>query len=195
MMRKSILLLSLLFHAPTFADNWIQVPKYFVGLSEETKVPADILYALAVKETNTKMSNRSVAPWPFTLNVKGKGYSYATYDEMVGAAYQFLDSGTRSIDIGLFQVNWLWNGHRASSIEDLGHPEKNGQVASEILLEHYLKHKDWAKAAGRYHNPANKNGRADAYEKEFRNILTMIQTGKYQKNLLKQHTTQQIATN
>lgn len=194
-MKKALLILCVLFGSPTFANNIIFVPKYFAELSRKTDVPADILYALAVKETNTKMNDRSVAPWPFTLNVKGIGYRYATYDEMVNAAYQFLHSGTRSIDIGLFQVNWLWNGHRAQSIEHLGHPAKNGTTAAEILTEHYQKYNDWAIAAGRYHNPANKNGRADAYEKEYREILAMIQSGEYQRNLLKKNASQQIATN
>ncbi|MFL7013628.1 transglycosylase SLT domain-containing protein [Enterovibrio norvegicus] len=166
-------------------DATILVPKYFVKLSKETNVPADILYALAAKETNTKMTNKAVAPWPYTLNVKGKPYSFATYQEMVDAANNFIENGTRSVDIGLFQVNWLWNGHRSESVENLGTPWENGKVAAKILLEHYRKHGDWVVAAGRYHNPANKNGRADSYAREYKKFLSLIHSGKYQKHLKK----------
>lgn len=172
----------------------ISVPRYFVNLSKQSSVPADILYALAVKETNTRMNNRSVAPWPFTLNVKGIGYRYANYDDMMLAVNGFLGRGTKSIDIGLFQVNWYWHGHRVSSVEELGNPVKNGLVAAEILLEHYLKYGDWSIAAGRYHNPANISGRADSYAAEYRKILHSIQSGSYQKKLNAKHLNKQKAT-
>lgn len=161
----------------------IYVPSFFVDLSEHTEVPADILYALAVKEVNTKMSDKTVAPWPFTLNVNSIGYRYATYDEMMLAVNRFLLNGTNSIDIGLFQVNWRWNGHRAESIHSLGLPFENGKIAAQILKEHYQKYGDWAVAAGRYHNPANRHGRADNYEQEYRDILSKIQSGEYQRHL------------
>ncbi|EKO3612268.1 transglycosylase SLT domain-containing protein [Vibrio metschnikovii] len=166
--------------SPQVSASYVTVPNYFVSISNKTSVPADILYALAAKETNVKMNNGTVAPWPFTLNVNGKGYWYASYEDMMAATHEFLNEGITSIDIGLFQVNWLWNGHRVQSIEELGEPKKNGLVAAQILLEHYQKHRDWAVAAGRYHNPANRDGRADRYAKEFSEFLTLIQRGQYQ---------------
>lgn len=166
------------------AQSQIYVPKYFVQLSRDTNVPADILYALTVKESNTKMDNDTMSPWPFTINYKGKGYRYANYEQMILAARELLAKGHTAFDIGAFQVNWKWNGDRAESLEALGHPYKNGLVAAEILLEKYEQYGNWCVAAGRYHNPANKNGYADIYGKEYCRVLRNIQSGVYQKSLV-----------
>lgn len=126
-MKCKAFLLSIIFGlvaSPQVSASYVTVPNYFVSISNKTSVPADILYALAAKETNVKMNNGTVAPWPFTLNVNGKGYWYASYEDMMTAAYEFLNEGITSIDIGLFQVNWRWNGHRVQSIEELGEPKK-----------------------------------------------------------------------
>lgn len=165
------------------AGEVILVPRYFNELSAKYDVPADVLYALAVKETNTRMTNQTVAPWPYTLNVNSKGYRYASYEDMIVAARKFMAQGIRSIDVGLFQVNWRWNGHRAESLEHLGIPSENGRIASEILKQYYAQHGDWVRAAGQYHNPANNDGRADRYARGFKKILKDIQSGEYQKNI------------
>ncbi|SNX47734.1 hypothetical protein VTH8203_01349 [Vibrio thalassae] len=140
-----------------------------------------VLYALSVQETNTKMVDGTVSPWPYTINHKRKAFFYATEAEMLSKARSLISQGYHSFDVGPFQVNWKWNGHRARSIEDLGNVHRNGIIAAEILMEHYKKYGNWIDAAGRYHNPANKNGLADKYKKEFREKLAMIESGKYQR--------------
>lgn len=164
--------------------NKVFVPNIFVELSAATKVPADILYALAVQESNTKMNNKTVQPWPFTIHDGKKGKRYANYEDMVGAANQLIANGQRSIDIGWFQVNWRWHGHRVKSVEELSVPWNNGIVASQILIEQYNKHKNWAIAAGRYHNPSNTDGLADKYQDQYLDKLKRIQNGSYQKTLV-----------
>jgi hypothetical protein len=171
----------------------IYVPKYFVRLAEITHVPADILYALTVKESSTKMDNNTMSPWPWTINYAGRGYRYASYEDMIIAARHLLASGKTAFDIGVFQVNWKWNGHRAESLEDLGLPQRNGIIAAEIIKEQYKIHRDWIVAAGRYHNPSNRNGVAEKYSREYRRILKNIQSGKYQKSLVAKATTEQTA--
>lgn len=170
----------------------IYVPKYFVQLARDTSVPADILYALTVKESNTKMNNKTMAPWPFTINFRGKGYTYASYAEMITAARRLVKEGHTSFDIGAFQVNWKWNGHLANSLEELGEPYQNGIVAAKIIKGHYEKYGNWCTAAGRYHNPANKAGLADSYAADYCEILRSIQTGHYQRHLVSK--TQTYAT-
>lgn len=189
LLRLFVIVLSLFVSSTQFVvgseTQAIQVPKYFVWLSQTTSVPADILYALSVKESNSKMNNNTVSPWPYTINYKGVAFRYEDYHSMITAAKRLLSEGKTAFDIGPFQVNWKWNGHRAESIEDLGNPHRNGIIASEILIEQYNKYGDWFLAAGRYHNPSNSNGHADKYTREFREMFLLIQSGEYQKKSLK----------
>jgi hypothetical protein len=190
-MRRATLLISALAFFSTvvngsefIAKEKIFVPGYFVELSGKTGVPADVLYALAVQETNTKMNDKTARPWPYTINVGGKGDRYSSYSAMIAAAKDILASGRRSFDVGLFQVNWRWHSHRVDSLEQLGVPMNNGIIAAQILVEQYNIHKNWVVAAGRYHNPNNNNGYADKYSKQFLDKLKRIQSGEYQKSIV-----------
>ncbi|MGR5296844.1 hypothetical protein ACPV5U_24520 [Vibrio mediterranei] len=129
------------------------------------------------------MNNNTMSPWPFTINHKGIGKRYSSYEAMLFAIESLLDQGYTSIDIGPFQVNWYWHKHRVNSLEELSMPYKNGLVAAEILLEQYAIYGDWIQAAGRYHNPANNEGLADKYSKDFARHLESIQSGRYQRHL------------
>lgn len=168
------------FFSSAWANQQISVPSYFVSLSKHTNVPADILYALSVQETNTKMNNNGMSPWPYTINLKGRGYRYKNYESMMTAANQLVERGYSSFDIGPFQVNWKWHQHRVDSLASLGEPLTNGIIAAEILKEQFKLHGDWAVAAGRYHNPNNNRGLALKYEDGYREKLELIQSGKYQ---------------
>lgn len=143
-------------------------------MSKQYGVPVDVLYALAMTESNTKMVDGCYAPWPYTINIDFKGSRYASYEDLVRQSRVYIQSGRKSFDVGFFQVNWKWNGHRTQSIELLANPYENARVASEILLEQYRRYGSWVKAAGRYHNPANKNGYAEQYSERFASNLTHV---------------------
>lgn len=194
---RMVLLFAAVFHTSVNAETVnpkkvIHVPSYFIQLSQETKVPADILYALAVQETNSKMNDKTARPWPYTINLKGKAERYVSYKQLVARSKEIIDSGRRSFDVGLFQVNWRWHSHRVESIEELAHPWNNGLIAAQILIEQYRIHKNWVVAAGRYHNPNNNNGLADKYQAQYLDKLKRIQSGSYQKALVRK---QELAMN
>lgn len=183
------MLFAAMFHTSVNAETTnnnkvIYVPTYFAQLSQKTNVPADILYALAAQETNSRMNDKTARPWPYTINVNGKSERYANYEQLVARSKEIIKSGKRSFDVGFFQVNWRWHSHRVASIEQLAHPEYNGLVAAQILIEQYRIHRNWVVAAGRYHSPSNNNGLADKYQSEFLDKLKRIQKGSYQKALV-----------
>lgn len=156
------------------AANKNPIPPFFITMASQHGIPADVLYALAIKESNTKMINGRYAPWPYTMNQNYKGMRFASYEDLVRQSRFLIQQGKTSFDIGLFQVNWKWNGYRTESIESLANPYENARVAAEIMLEEYEKVGDWAKAAGRYHNPANRNGYADRYADGYAKILDYV---------------------
>lgn len=169
-----ILLFVFLFESVAYAKNKKAMPNYFKTMAIKYQIPADVLYTLAITESNTEMKDGSYSPWPYTINLDGTGYRYASYEELVKQSKMLMNMGRESFDVGLFQVNWKWNGHRTSSIDELANPYENVRVAAEILKEQYRIYGEWAIAAGRYHNPSNSKGFASKYEKRFRSNLARV---------------------
>lgn len=97
-----------------------------------------------------------VRPWPWTINVAGIGYRYASRDEAYQALLGFIRRyPLKRIDVGVAQVNLGWNGSRFSSYWHAFDPYTNLRVAARILRECYdAQPGSWMQAAGCYHHPA-----------------------------------------
>lgn len=118
-------------------------------------VPPAVLYAVAKVESNFKIKIGTY-PWPWTLNIKGKGYFFATRAEACDAALKGLQKhGKYGVDIGLTQQNWGWVGsqHYVHPCDALS-PNDNLQTAAIELRKCFEKEGDWVRAAGCYHRPA-----------------------------------------
>ncbi|MDK9774853.1 hypothetical protein KIO97_26435, partial [Vibrio sp. B181a] len=83
------------------------IPPLYQDVATRHHIPASVLYALALGESKTKLQSGAVRPWPWTLNVKGKPYYYASFDQACQALQGFLKR-TQMVDIGLTQHNWRW---------------------------------------------------------------------------------------
>jgi hypothetical protein len=117
-------------------------------------VPPASLYAVALTESSRRLP-RGMRPWPWTLNVAGKGYRYPTRLEAWSALQQFMKRyPLKRIDVGVAQVNLGWNGSRFSSTWEAFDPYTNLNVAAAILRECRDSTGDWMAAAGCYHHPA-----------------------------------------
>jgi hypothetical protein len=148
-----------------------QPPSTYVSVSNQAGIPAELLYAVAKTESNTQL-NIGFYPWPWTLNVAGKPMRFNTQEQACEAAVKAISqSGAKSVDIGLGQLNWGYNGrnyfrHPCDSLN----PLQNLQVAASLLRTHYNATGDWVEAAGRYHRPAG-GAPAEAYRKQIRKRL------------------------
>lgn len=118
-------------------------------------VPPAVLYTVAKVESNFKIKI-GYYPWPWTLNIKGKGSYYATRGEACSAALDGLrQHGKYGVDIGLTQQNWGWIGsqHYAHPCDALS-PNDNLNTAAIELRKCFEREGDWVRAAGCYHRPA-----------------------------------------
>ncbi|HBT4924900.1 transglycosylase SLT domain-containing protein [Klebsiella pneumoniae] len=130
------------------------VPYGYQHIAAQTGVPANLLYAVALTESASRLP-QGVRPWPWTLNVAGKGYRYATRHEACSALQQFVrTTNPKRIDIGLGQINLGWHGQHFTSPCDVLAPYPNLQLAARLLRGHYNRWRNWNEAAGRYHHPA-----------------------------------------
>lgn len=137
------------------ADVRQQIPPGYHQVAMQERVPAEALYSLAMTESSRKLPH-GVRPWPWTINVAGKGYRYATRQEAYQALLAFMRHyPLKRIDVGISQVNLGWNGHRFRSTWEAFDPYINLHAAARILRACYDKKPgSWIAAAGCYHHPA-----------------------------------------
>ena len=130
-------------------------------------VPLTVLLAISLTETG-RNRNGNFEPWPWTVNMEGKGIWFDTR----AAAYEYVianyQRGARSFDIGCFQINYKWHGKAFSSIEAMFDPATNAAYAARHLLELYAEKGNWQDAAGAYHSRTPKF--ADKYKARFQRI-------------------------
>ncbi|WP_288357084.1 transglycosylase SLT domain-containing protein [uncultured Pseudomonas sp.] len=142
-------------------------------------IPSEVLYSVALQESGTRLLGRGqqLVPWPWTLNVAGAGYRFATRADACTALLDALKTvGAKRVDVGLMQINMGWHGDRfgrgASPCLALD-PYKNLQVGTDILAELRAEGGDWVTVAGRYHRPAG-GAPAARYRENFAKHLSRV---------------------
>jgi soluble lytic murein transglycosylase-like protein len=132
------------------------VPDGYRVIAGEYDIPYTVLYAVALAESGVGKNGRGIRrPWPWTLNVAGRGRTYPSRDAAWTALNFFLAKGERSIDIGLMQVNWRYHQNRLRNTWRALDPYFNLRVGAAILRQCYEQRADWWKSVGCYHAPSN----------------------------------------
>ena len=123
------------------------------------KIPAYILSAIGLTETGRSLptsEGKKFRPWPWTINVEGKGYFFKTKAEAIAAVRAHRASGKKSIDVGCMQVNLRYHGKAFNSPEAAFDPYINASYAGRFLKRLYNEHGSWPKAVERYHSATPK---------------------------------------
>lgn len=152
------------------------IPDAYRQIAAAERVPAESLYSLAMAES-TRKTAWGAKPWPWTINVAGRGYHYDTREEAFSALLGFMQRWPlKNIDVGVAQVNLGWNGHFFPTFRDAFDPYTNLRAAARILRACYdARPGSWLQAAGCYHHPAG--GRhAATYMAIVRRKLSQIAT-------------------
>ncbi len=130
-------------------------------------MPADALYAITLSETG-RMRGGKLRPWPWTVNMEGKGFWFDTRAEALAYVTERYNAGARSFDVGCFQINYKWHGMNFASIEAMFDPMTNATYAAKMLSGFYDEFGDWTKAAGAYHS------RTEVYASRYRTRYARI---------------------
>lgn len=140
-----------------------------VQAARATGVPISVLKAISLTETGRK-SNGRFRPWPWTVNMEGKGFWFDSHAEALAYAKQEFARGARSFDVGCFQINYKWHNQAFTSIDHMFEPLANALYAAEFLTSLYQQKGSWNAAAGAYHslNPTY----AKPYQARFETIRT-----------------------
>ncbi len=141
--------------------------KYIETVAQETNVPPEVIWAVARSESNLG----KLGPWPWTINIHGKGYYFKSKKEML----TFIHKKTKknrylSIDIGCMQLNTIYHKHKFKNLEEMADIHKNMLVAARYLRELYESNKRerahkklpssriWGYAVGDYHSQRSLRG-------------------------------------
>ncbi len=140
---------------PLFAAEEAQVSAICDAASNaaaaEQGIPAPVLFAISLTETG-RMRNGQLRPWPWTVNMEGRGFWFETRAEAMAYVQEKFDAGARSFDVGCFQINYKYHHQHFDSLEAMFDPMTNARYAARFMAELYDEKSDWTRAAGAYHS-------------------------------------------
>jgi hypothetical protein len=142
--------------------------------AQKTGVPEAVLQTISLTETG-RNTGGSFGPWPWTVNMEGKGLWFDTRVEALDFVHRNLARGALSFDVGCFQLNYRWHGKAFASVEDMFDPALNAIYAATFLRELYAEKGNWADAAGAYHSRTPKY--ANRYKARFNKLLASFPGG------------------
>lgn len=133
--------------------GWACAPKTEPFAQMGQRVDPKITAGIAMNESAYRGQ-----PWPWTLNVAGRGMYFASRQEAHAAINRLLAEGRSDFDVGLMQVNWRYHGQRFNSPWEALSPAVNIRVAEDILAENLRRSGSAAKAIAWYHNANPERG-------------------------------------
>jgi soluble lytic murein transglycosylase-like protein len=118
------------------------------------------LYAVALQESRRFCTDGKLRPWPWTLNTPSEGALYfKDYSSAVAKLKALIAAGITNVDIGVMQVNWGYHRHRVRDAAELLRPDRNIDIAAQILREHLDEYNgDLRTAFARYHSGRTERG-------------------------------------
>ena len=128
----------------------------FMSMQEHVQgIPVNLLRAISNVESGRSVAG-VVAPWPWTINVEGRGYIFKTKAEAIKAVEKFHRQGVKSIDVGIMQINLHHHPGAFGNLEEAFDPQLNIAYGAKFLKQLFGQHKTWNKAVGHYHSATPK---------------------------------------
>ena len=117
------------------------------------RLPAQVLGAIGIVESGRiDPRTRTVAPWPWTINVAGAGHVFDTAADAIVAVRAAQAAGIASIDVGCMQVNLFHHPHAFATLEDAFDPAVNVRYAAGFLVRLHAQAGNWPAAVAAYHS-------------------------------------------
>lgn len=126
---------------------------YLPRQEREYGIPVHLLAAIASTESGRYNKELGLSlPWPWTINVDGKGYFFDTKEEAIAAVRDLQARGYQSIDVGCMQVNLHHHPNAFSNLEQAFDPAYNVAYAAYFLKQNFQDEGSWRKATADYHS-------------------------------------------
>lgn len=119
--------------------------------ARQTGTPLEVLRAIGRVESG-RTTDAGFHPWPWTVNVEGQGRWFDNRQAALSYLQQRQAGGSRSFDVGCFQINHRWHGEAFANLDAMFEPSENALYAATFLRKLYQEFGDWTKAIGAYHS-------------------------------------------
>lgn len=182
-MRVAVAVVCLVVASPALASDPMvegarQCTQQFPVQERANGIPMHLLAAISSTESGRWHDQLGLAlPWPWTINVEGKGYYFDSKAEAVAKTAAFIRGGARSIDVGCMQVNLKHHPKAFRSLEEAFDPATNVAYGAKFLRGNYDDLGDWVKATAAYHSRTNQRGKEylARIEKSWNRIVGKVQ--------------------
>ncbi|MEI6730040.1 MAG: lytic transglycosylase domain-containing protein, partial [Pseudomonadota bacterium] len=139
------------------SDNLVEGAKlctsYLPRQERQYGIPVHLLAAIASTESGRYHRELGInLPWPWTINVEGKGYFFNTKQEAITAVQSFQSRGIKSIDVGCMQVNLHHHPDAFANLDQAFDPAYNVAYGAKFLRDNFSEGGSWRKAAAYYHS-------------------------------------------
>ena len=135
--------------------------------------PPGLLDAIAKAESGRRITGATtLQPWPWALNVDGRGLYFATREQAIAWTRKALERGSNATDVGCMQVDLQFHPKAFRTLEDAYDPETNADYAARFLVSLYESvGANWFVAAGLYHS------RSPDLARLYRDQITAVSAG------------------
>jgi len=120
------------------------------------EIDPSLLYSVAIIESRTLSPTDTgyLHPWPYALNVDGRGEFFQSMDEAVKRLRTVQQKRPEAnIDVGPMQISLQWHRHRVQSADSLLNLDTAARVGAAILAEAMASApNDLELGVGRYHH-------------------------------------------
>jgi hypothetical protein len=144
-----------------------------LSFEQSAKLPAGLLLAIGQVESGRadQMTGR-VNPWPWTTNQAGEGRYFASSEQAIAWVGAQQAMGSRSIDVGCFQVNLQYHPNAFANLAEAFDPAANARYAASFLNQLHDRSGSWPEAIALYHS-------ADPFEGQrySRQVIDALNTG------------------
>jgi len=135
------------------ADPWGACAGAAAMAETEAGLPAGLLLAIGkIESGRVDPATGRLAPWPFAVNVSGRGVLAPNRDAAIAEVRAAQAAGQGSVDVGCFQVSLLHHPWAFDSLEAGFDPVRNARYAAGFLASLRVGAESWEAAAGRYHS-------------------------------------------
>jgi hypothetical protein len=128
--------------------------RYLPRHERDFGIPEHLLAAIA--STESGRYNHALGmnlPWPWTINVEGRGYFFDTKQQAISAVQSLQARGVQSIDVGCMQVNLHHHPYAFANLDQAFDPAYNVGYAAQFLKQNFeLENGSWRKATADYHS-------------------------------------------
>ena len=116
-------------------------------------IPPGLLLAIGKRESGrADVQSGGVLPWPWSVNREGEDHVFESPAEAIAYVAAAQGAGSRSIDVGCFQINLKYHPSAFASLEEAFDPAANAAYAARFLAELHARAGSWATAVAWYHS-------------------------------------------